>query len=345
MEGGDLQQWWEWVTPLLHRMGPLSNAVEYSGMIVTAGWAVISLCGFLLLPPPLEKGERKGLAQFLGVVFGSMLAALYLLNRRAEDSFDLVPVAIASLGAGIVLFLVYLLVRRLLTYRCANDDNKYLGGLRLHPDTKSALAGDYSGLSEERQIKAGQRPTTVQAYFCQSDKDDPAWTWTKGSLDAAWWLIVVLYVVTMLALATGLSAMALELHEDQIEVSETATDRVVSIPTTLLFDFNSATIAKGSDGYLETVARMIADAKAEKVRVVGHTDGFGEEPYNQRLSEQRALAVKGWLAGRGGLANVVFEVSGVGEKEPKQRETDDKGKDRPEARHANRRVEVIFSKP
>lgn len=345
MEGGDLQQWWEWVTPFLRRMGPLSNAVEYAGMIATAGWAVISLCGFLLFPPPFEEGERKGLARFLGVVLGVMLAALYLHNRRAEHSFDLVPVAIVSLGAGIVLFLGYLLVRRLLTYRCVDDENEYLGGIRLQPDAKSVLAGNFAGLPEERQIKVGPPPKTVQAYFCRSERDDPTWIWTKGSLDAAWWLIVVLYVVTMLALATGLCAMALELHEDQIEVTETATERVVSIPTTLLFDFDSATIAKGSDGYLETVARMIADANVQKVRVIGHTDGFGEEAYNQRLSEQRALAVKDWLAGRGGLASVNFEVSGVGEKEPKHRETDEKGQDQPEARHANRRVEVIFSKP
>ncbi|WP_173421829.1 hypothetical protein [Ensifer adhaerens] len=40
------------MTPLLHRMGPLSNAVEYAGMIATAGWAAISHCGFLLFPPP-----------------------------------------------------------------------------------------------------------------------------------------------------------------------------------------------------------------------------------------------------------------------------------------------------
>ncbi|OOG74784.1 Photosystem I P700 chlorophyll a apoprotein A2 [Ensifer sp. M14] len=345
MEGGDLQQWWEWVTPFLRRMGPLSNAVEYAGMIATAGWAVISLCGFLLLPPPLEKRECKGLARVLGVVFGIMLAALYLLNRRAEDSIDLVPVAVASLGAGIVLFLGYLLVRRLLTYRCVDDEKQYLGGLRLQPDAKLVLAGDFAGLPEERQIKVGSPPKTAQAYFCLSDRDDPSWIWTKGSLDTAWWLMVVLYFVTMLALATGLSAMALELHEDQIEVSETATDRVVTIPTTLLFDFDTATIAKSSDGYLDTVARMLADAKVQKVRVVGHTDGFGEEAYNQRLSEQRAFAVRNWLVGRGGLANVAFEVSGAGEKEPKHRETDDNGQDRPEARHANRRVEVIFSKP
>lgn len=55
MEGGDLQQWWEWVTPLLHRMGPLSNAVEYARMIATACWAAISLCGFRLFSPPKHR--------------------------------------------------------------------------------------------------------------------------------------------------------------------------------------------------------------------------------------------------------------------------------------------------
>ena len=72
-----------------------------------------------------------------------------------------------------------------------------------------------------------------------------------------------------------------------------------------------------------------------KVSIEGHTDGIGTVPYNQRLSERRAEAVKSWLAGRG--------------VDPGRMQTVGHGKSRPVADNAtaagrfqNRRVELLI---
>jgi OOP family OmpA-OmpF porin len=51
------------------------------------------------------------------------------------------------------------------------------------------------------------------------------------------------------------------------------------------------------------------------VRVVGHTDMIGSDKANQKLSEQRAAAVKGYLQSKG-MNPPSFEAVGVGESQP-----------------------------
>jgi OOP family OmpA-OmpF porin len=63
---------------------------------------------------------------------------------------------------------------------------------------------------------------------------------------------------------------------------------------------------------------VVAKAKAIKLEViiaVGHTDHFGSDAYNQKLSERRAAAVKTYLVSKGIDANRVY-TEGKGEKNP-----------------------------
>jgi OOP family OmpA-OmpF porin len=57
------------------------------------------------------------------------------------------------------------------------------------------------------------------------------------------------------------------------------------------------------------------EIKLEVIIAVGHTDRFGSDAYNQKLSERRAAAVKTYLVSKGVDANRVY-TEGKGEKNP-----------------------------
>jgi len=76
----------------------------------------------------------------------------------------------------------------------------------------------------------------------------------------------------------------------------------------------------------------------EVIIAVGHTDSIGSDAYNQRLSERRAGAVKAYLVSKGIEANRVY-TEGKGERQPVA-ENRINGRDNPEGRAKNRRVEI-----
>ena len=50
--------------------------------------------------------------------------------------------------------------------------------------------------------------------------------------------------------------------------------------------------------------------------IEGYTEGKGSRAYNVRLSENRAEAVKKWLAANTGLKAASIKTSGLGESKP-----------------------------
>lgn len=63
------------------------------------------------------------------------------------------------------------------------------------------------------------------------------------------------------------------------------------------FEFNSSQITEASKAQLTSLGLALQDQqmKGASVMVAGHTDAKGKASYNQRLSEQRAAAVKAFL--------------------------------------------------
>ena len=118
---------------------------------------------------------------------------------------------------------------------------------------------------------------------------------------------------------------------------------MISMSSEMLFAFDSAEISGAAEAYLTETALMIRESGATTVTIVGHTDGIGTPDYNKDLSLRRAMAVRDWLVNEGGLADVDFQVSGVGADEPLLAEQDAEGRDLPDARQANRRVEIVYS--
>jgi OOP family OmpA-OmpF porin len=103
---------------------------------------------------------------------------------------------------------------------------------------------------------------------------------------------------------------------------------------TLYFDSNSTEVAPNSRAALESVLKEVGKRQAVEVQVTGHTDRVGNVADNDRLSLQRAEAVRATLIKRG-IAATFIRAVGRGEREPLIPTADEQF----EAR--NRRVEII----
>ena len=117
----------------------------------------------------------------------------------------------------------------------------------------------------------------------------------------------------------------------------------VALPADTLFAFDKAEVLPGAEANLSTLAELIGKTEGP-VRLVGHTDGKGDDAYNQALSERRAAAVQAWLQAHG-VADGRLQAQGRGASEPVAPNQRPDGRDNPEGRAKNRRVEAIIPKP
>ena len=84
------------------------------------------------------------------------------------------------------------------------------------------------------------------------------------------------------------------------------------------------------------VAGILLAYPGLKIQVEGHTDSIGSDEYNQKLSEQRADAVRDYLTSQGVPPDTMTAV-GLGKADPVASNTTDAG------RQQNRRVEMVVS--
>lgn len=99
------------------------------------------------------------------------------------------------------------------------------------------------------------------------------------------------------------------------------------------FEVGSAQLSDSARAMVSQVARVLGDYRSSVVSVFGHTDDSGDAAGNQRLSEQRALAVMRQLVDGGVASNRVLAV-GLGSRRPLGENST------PAGREANRRVEL-----
>ncbi len=103
----------------------------------------------------------------------------------------------------------------------------------------------------------------------------------------------------------------------------------------ILFATNSARIRPESTPTLEEIARILRENPALRLGIEGHTDGEGDDAYNQTLSEQRAAAVKAYLVDQHRIAGSRLQTTGHGESRPVADNAS------PEGKQQNRRVELV----
>jgi len=108
-----------------------------------------------------------------------------------------------------------------------------------------------------------------------------------------------------------------------------------------LFEFDKATLTPDAEETLKALTPLLAKAGQHPATVEGHTDAKGADAYNQTLSENRAKAVRDWLAAHGALP-AATPVKGWGKRHPVAPNAKPDGSDDPQGRQKNRRVEVVL---
>lgn len=127
-------------------------------------------------------------------------------------------------------------------------------------------------------------------------------------------------------------------------VRETATSTIVEMAADTLFAFDRADLSPQAQDTLAKVADLIRRGGDGEIVIAGHTDSAGSDSYNEKLSRLRAEAVRDWLAAQNVASASRFRIDAAGETRPKVPNAHTDGRDSPEGRAQNRRVEVIIPK-
>jgi len=120
-------------------------------------------------------------------------------------------------------------------------------------------------------------------------------------------------------------------------VTEEVQKTLNSYAKTILFDSGKSSIKAASDQVLKDILAILQEYATAKFVIEGHTDSSGSSTYNQKLSNERAEAVKSYLT-QNGIDALRLSYAGYGEDQPI---SSNKTK---EGRSQNRRVEINLVK-
>lgn len=115
-------------------------------------------------------------------------------------------------------------------------------------------------------------------------------------------------------------------------------ESTITLTSDILFEFGSSKVTKAAKGAIGDALDDVP--KKTAVKVSGYTDSIGSTASNLKLSKKRAHAVARVIAEK--RPDLKLTVKGYGESDPVADNTRG-GKDNPEGRAKNRRVEIRFS--
>jgi OOP family OmpA-OmpF porin len=101
------------------------------------------------------------------------------------------------------------------------------------------------------------------------------------------------------------------------------------------FKTGSTEVDSKSQKNIELFAKFLEETQNYSTEIVGYTDNVGSTPFNQKLSQTRADAVKALLL-KEGVENSRVKATGMGEKDPAYTN------DTKEGRAQNRRIDAIL---
>jgi outer membrane protein OmpA-like peptidoglycan-associated protein len=127
-----------------------------------------------------------------------------------------------------------------------------------------------------------------------------------------------------------------ELARTGVSVTREGNNIRLNMPGHITFATNSSDVVASFYDVLNSVALVLKEYEKTYIDVLGHTDSTGEDAYNQKLSERRALSVADYLISQG-VMQQRFNVLGYGETRPIA------SNNTPEGRSQNRRVEIELS--
>jgi outer membrane protein OmpA-like peptidoglycan-associated protein len=109
----------------------------------------------------------------------------------------------------------------------------------------------------------------------------------------------------------------------------------------LLFEFRKHSLTADSKSQLDKLATILSGNGMYRVEFKGHTDAIGTPEFNQALSERRSTAAKDYIANKG-IVDKRMTTSSYGMENPIAKNLRN-GKDCPEGRKFNRRVELFIT--
>lgn len=111
----------------------------------------------------------------------------------------------------------------------------------------------------------------------------------------------------------------------------------IALNERVLFDTGKATLKPESRQTLHEAALRVKKHGTAAVTIAGHTDNAGSDATNQKLSQDRATAVREFFVREEGISGERLQVKAFGKSQP----VADNGT--PEGRARNRRVEVLIA--
>jgi outer membrane protein OmpA-like peptidoglycan-associated protein len=126
-----------------------------------------------------------------------------------------------------------------------------------------------------------------------------------------------------------------------VHVTTNGCENRLSVLADALFDFDKASLRPDAEATLREALPEISKAAGRVARVEGHTDGKGTDAYNMKLSEARGRTVRDWLGANGAIP-ASTPIKGYGKRMPVAPNTTIDGRDDPDGRQKNRRVEIVF---
>ena len=148
-------------------------------------------------------------------------------------------------------------------------------------------------------------------------------------------------IITLKGKTTEVEAKPLEKNEKFPRLkmvppvpSVEANSLLITLDSGILFDVDKYNVRPEAERALASLATVLKETDVKAFEVDGHTDSDGEDKHNQILSENRANAVKNFLASQGITAEIT--IKGYGKTRPIA------SNDTPEGKQKNRRVEILI---
>ena len=123
------------------------------------------------------------------------------------------------------------------------------------------------------------------------------------------------------------------LRDSRIDIKQEANIVVLKMPGGDSFKIDSARLEAGMLESLTLISQVLDEFNNTQITIYGYTDDAGDEDYNQKLSERRAMSVAQHLVDHG-IDKQRIAIVGFGESQPVATNTTDEG------RAQNRRIEL-----
>jgi outer membrane protein OmpA-like peptidoglycan-associated protein len=114
----------------------------------------------------------------------------------------------------------------------------------------------------------------------------------------------------------------------------------ILLPGDLLFEYDAYRLQPGAVSSMQKLGQLLLRNPRSRFLIEGHSDSFGPDEYNLRLSELRAETVKEWLISSMGIPADSIETRGFGESRLVAPPTGSI-----EEQQINRRVEIVIRPP